>query len=118
LLADILCAVLGGGVYVPDMPPSTHMLDPAITSHFFAAIRIDAFRDVRDFKRDLTKLLAEMRGSAPAPGYDRVYTAGELEVIREREHRERGIGLDPVVVASLNRVAEKLGVEAPRSRAD
>ncbi len=118
LLADILCAVLGGGVFVPDMPPSTHMLDPAITSHFFAAIRIDAFRDVRDFKRDLTKLLAEMRASAPAPGYDRVYTAGELEVIREREHRERGIGLDPVVVASLTRVAEKLGVDPPRQRVD
>jgi L-2-hydroxycarboxylate dehydrogenase (NAD+) len=116
LLADILCAVLGGGVYVPDMPPSTHMLNPAITSHFFAAIRIDAFRDPVDFKRDLSRLLGDMRASAPVPGADRVYTAGETEAILEIEHRHRGIGLDPVVVASLDRVAEKLGVAPPRKR--
>ena len=117
LLADILCAVLGGGVFAPDMPTSTHIHDPAITSHFFAAIRIDAFRDVTAFKRDLSRLLADMRESAPAPGLDRVYTAGEPEALREREHRANGIGLDPVVVASLDRVAEKLGVAPAAPRA-
>jgi LDH2 family malate/lactate/ureidoglycolate dehydrogenase len=110
LLSDIFCAVLGGGVLAPDMPPSTHMLDPAITSHFFAAIRIDTFRDVDDFKRDLSTLLGELRASTPAPGHDRVYTAGEPEALREIEHREHGVGLDPVVVASLERVAQKTGV--------
>jgi LDH2 family malate/lactate/ureidoglycolate dehydrogenase len=117
LLSDILCAVLGGGVIVPDMPPSTHMLKGAITSHFFAAIRIDAFRDVTAFKADLSKLLTELRTSAPAPGHDRVYTAGELETQREIEHRNHGIGLDPVVVASLDRVAATVGVAPPVRRA-
>jgi LDH2 family malate/lactate/ureidoglycolate dehydrogenase len=116
LLADILCAVLGGGVYVPDMPSSTHMLDPGITSHFFAAIRIDAFRDVAAFKGDLSRLLADMRASAPAPGHDRVYTAGEAEALFELEHRQNGIGLDPAVVASLERVAEKLAIAPPKKR--
>jgi LDH2 family malate/lactate/ureidoglycolate dehydrogenase len=116
LLADILCAVLGGGVFVPDMPPSTHMLAPGITSHFFAAIRIDAFRDVGDFKRDLSRLLGEMRASIRAAGQERIYTAGELEALREREHRANGIGLDPVVVASLARVAETTNVEPARPR--
>ena len=116
LLSDILCAVLGGGVTVPDMPPSTHMLNPAITSHFFAAIRIDAFRDVADFKRDLSGLLGELRASAPAAGHERVYTPGEPEMLREREHARDGVGLDPVVVASLDRVAEKVGVAPPRRR--
>ncbi|MBD5634127.1 MAG: Ldh family oxidoreductase [Candidatus Eremiobacteraeota bacterium] len=117
LLADILCAVLGGGVFAPNMPQSPHLLDPAITSQFFAAIRIDAFRDVADFKRDLSRLLADMRTSAPAPGFERVYTAGEPEALRESEHRERGIGLDPVVVASLESVAKKLAIAPPRVRA-
>jgi L-2-hydroxycarboxylate dehydrogenase (NAD+) len=115
LLSDIFCAVLGGGVFAPDMPPSTHMLDPGITSHFFAAIRIDAFRDVAPFKRDLSRLLDDIRSSAPAPGHDRVFTAGEPEALREIDHREHGIGLDPIVVASLERVAEKTGVAPPKS---
>jgi LDH2 family malate/lactate/ureidoglycolate dehydrogenase len=117
LLSDILCAVLGGGVMVPDMPPSTHLLKGGITSHFFAAIRIDAFRDVAAFKTDLSRLLAELRASEPAPGHDRVYTAGELETAREHDHDEHGIGLDPIVVASLDRVAETVGVAPPVRRA-
>jgi LDH2 family malate/lactate/ureidoglycolate dehydrogenase len=102
---------------VPDMPPSTHVLDPAITSHFFAAIRIDAFRDVAAFKTDLSRLLNDMRSSAPAPGHERVYVAGDLERSREHAHRETGIGLDPVVVESLESVSRKTGVAPPRPRA-
>ncbi len=110
LLADILCAVLGGGMLAPDMPPRTQMLDSAIVSHFFAAIRIDTFRDVAAFKADVSAELAAFRESAPVPGAERVVVAGDLE--RERSDRQlrEGVGLDPVVVASLARVAEKTGV--------
>ncbi len=115
LLADILCAVLGGGIGVPDMPPSTHMLKGGITSHFFAAIRIDTFREVADFKRDLSALIAAFRASAPAGPSDGVLVAGDPEAARTAVALREGIGLDPVVVASLERVAEKLGV-APAER--
>lgn len=117
LLSDILCAVLGEGVCAPDMPHSTHILDPAITSHFFAAIRIDTFCDVATFKADVSKLLAQLRTSTPAPGFERVFTAGEPEALRTAEHARDGIGLDPVVVASLGSIAEKLGVSPARARA-
>ncbi len=110
LLADILCAVLGGGVGVPDMPPSRHILKGAITSHFFAAIRIDTFRDVSAFKRDISAIIAQFRASAPAPGYDGVLVAGDPEAARSAIHLRDGIGLDPVVVASLDRTADKLRV--------
>ncbi|GAC1304564.1 MAG: Ldh family oxidoreductase [Vulcanimicrobiaceae bacterium] len=115
LLADILCAVLGGGVIVPDMPPSTHLLRGAITSHFFAAIRIDTFRDVDAFKADVSRLIAQHRASAAAAGTSGVLVAGDPEVARTALHERDGIGLDPVVVASLDRVAEKLAV-APADR--
>ena len=116
LLADILCAVLGGGVFVPDMPGRYGLLEGAIVSHFFAAIRIDAFRNVADFKRDLSRLLDDLRTSEPAPEFERVYVAGDLETLRERQHLARGVGLDPVVVESLERTATKLAVAPPRRR--
>jgi LDH2 family malate/lactate/ureidoglycolate dehydrogenase len=117
LLSEILCAALGGGVLVPDMPPKFYVLNPGITSHFFGAIRIDAFRDVTAFQRDLSSLLHQLRTSAPAPGFERVYTAGELEAIRTTENLRDGIGLDPVVVESLERTAAKLDIAAPVSLA-
>jgi L-2-hydroxycarboxylate dehydrogenase (NAD+) len=113
LLCDILCGVLGGGVFAAGMPPSTHMLDPAITSHFFAAIRIDAFRDVAAFKADVSALLRQFRESAPAPGASAVCVAGDPETARAAIHERDGVGLDPVVVASLERVAQKLNVTPP-----
>ena len=116
LLSDILCAVLGGGVFVPDMPSRYGLLEGALVSHFFAAIHIEAFRDIASFKRDVSRLLGELRASEPAPGFERVYVAGDLERLRTREHLEHGIGLDPVVVGSLERTAEKLEIEPPRTR--
>jgi len=116
LLSQILCATLAGGTLVPEMPSRFETLNPAITSHFFGALRIDAFRDPVEFKHDLATLLHQMRASAPAPGFDRVYTAGEPEALRTAEHLRDGIGLDPVVVESLERTAEKVGIAAPLER--
>jgi len=115
LLSQILCATLAGGTLVADMPPRFGTLNPAITSHFFGAIRIDAFRDPVEFKRDLSTLLGQMRTSTPAPGFERVYTAGEPEALRTAENLRDGVGLDPVVVESLERTAAKLGVAPPRA---
>ncbi len=116
LLADMLCGVLAGGVYGPDLPDSRHILDPGIVSHFFMAFRIENFRDPAEFKRDVSRSLRAFRESPRAPGFDRVYTAGEPELIKTKEHLRDGIGLDPVVVASLQSVARKLGIEPPRPR--
>ena len=63
--------------------------------------------------RDVSRSLRAFRESPPAPGFERVYTAGEPELIRTKEHLREGIGLDPIVVASLESVAKKLGIEAP-----
>jgi LDH2 family malate/lactate/ureidoglycolate dehydrogenase len=113
LLSDILCGVLGGGVFGPDMPNVHSGIGSAITSHFFMALRIDAFRPLDEFRADVQRELDHFRSSTPAPGCERVYTAGEPEAARTREHLANGIGLDPVVVASLNRTAEKLGIDPP-----
>lgn len=111
VLADMLCGVLGGGIFTPDMPNQSNFLDPGIVGNFFMAIRIDNFREPADFRRDVSRSLRALRETPPAPGFDRVYTAGEPEKIRTEEHLRNGIGLDPVVVGTLNSVAHKLNIE-------
>jgi LDH2 family malate/lactate/ureidoglycolate dehydrogenase len=96
------------------MPPRGD-LRPGITSHFFAAFRIDGFRDAAAIKRDVSQLLEQLRTSEPAPGFERVYTAGEPEAIKSREQLAHGVALDPVVVASLHSVARKLVIAPPVS---
>jgi LDH2 family malate/lactate/ureidoglycolate dehydrogenase len=113
LLVDILCGVLGGGAYGPELTRTGGLLDPAIVSHFFVAIRIDGFRDPAAFKADLSRQLREMRASATAPGQEGVLVAGDPERRKTEEAYRDGVGLDPVVVASLERVAQKLGIPGP-----
>ena len=82
-----------------------------ITSHFFGAIRIDALRDVASFKRDMDRELRAFKQSAPAPGHDRIYVAGEIEHENELAFRRDGIPLIAPVIDDLDTLADDLGIE-------
>jgi len=103
VMVDILCGVLSGNGYGPAIQPSK-------TAHFFAAMRVDAFRDVDDFKTMMDAMIRDLRASGKAEGHDRIYVAGEIEWEYEKERKEKGIPLHPLVIASLKTVSEKTGV--------
>ena len=84
-----------------------------ITSHFFGAIRIDAIRDVTEFKRDLDRELRTFKDSALAPGGERVYVAGEIEHENEIAFRREGIPILENVVDDLDGLAHELGIAPP-----
>lgn len=80
VMVDVLCAILSGGAFaseIADTPGSS-----ARVSHFFGAMRVDAFRDTLAFRRDMDELLRTLRKAEPAEGQNQVYVAGQ----KEREH--------------------------------
>ena len=54
---------------------------------FYLAVDIAAFVDVSTFKARMDKVLREYRSTQLAPGFERVYTPGEMEFEIERERR-------------------------------
>ena len=70
-------------------------------AHFFAALRIDQFGRVEEFKRSVDQTIRLLRSSTPEPGLERVCVAGEIEHERTRERRQTGIPLPPKVAADL-----------------
>ena len=62
-------------------------------SHFFGAIRVDTFRDPREFRRDVDRMLADLRECPPAKGAGRVYFAGQKEFEHEQECLREGMPL-------------------------
>ena len=82
-------------------------------AHFFGAIRVDAFRPLPEFKRDVRKFLDEIRNGPKAEGRDRIYTHGEKGFAAERERRKNGIPLGPKVVEGLKKIGDELGVPWP-----
>ena len=103
ILVEILCGVLTGTLTALNADQ-----DPR--GHFFGAIRIDTFRPVNEFKRDMDRLLRELKTTPPIAGQERVYAAGEIEFETADERREHGIPLLPSVLKGLRDVGAQVGV--------
>jgi LDH2 family malate/lactate/ureidoglycolate dehydrogenase len=103
VVVDILTGVLAGGVYgnlAQRKPPADEKVRYGC-SHFFAALRIDHFRPINEFKADMDDMLAALKGSEKAEGHDRIYTHGEIEFETEQDRLRNGIPYHPALLKQL-----------------
>jgi len=109
VMVDILCGILSGGAFGMHVGHPEHG-GAADIGHFFAAIRVDAFRDVDAFTADMDTMIRELKDSPKARGEDRIYIAGEKEYELARHRQEHGIPLHVTTVAMLEKVGDEVGV--------
>jgi L-2-hydroxycarboxylate dehydrogenase (NAD+) len=109
LLVDILCGVLSGGNFGSSLPLVNDTMEGAI-SHWFGAFRVDAFRDVSDFKADMDRELRTFKNSQKAAGQERIYVAGEPEYEKTKYHREHGVPVHAAVWDGLRALASELDI--------
>jgi LDH2 family malate/lactate/ureidoglycolate dehydrogenase len=110
VLIEILCGVLSGS--------SASILRKGILEtrrnagdHFFAALRIDSFLPVEDFKKSMDEMIEALEALPKLPGVENIYVAGGYEAEIEKDRKTNGIPLHPSVVASLQELAKELGIE-------
>jgi LDH2 family malate/lactate/ureidoglycolate dehydrogenase len=117
LMVDVLCAVLSGANWGPFAPPFAINLSIPKESvgkgigHFFGALRIDAFRDPEEFKVQIDHLVRTLRATRPAPGTSGPLIPGDPERMAEKERSREGVPLLPAVIAELEDIARRTGVE-------
>jgi LDH2 family malate/lactate/ureidoglycolate dehydrogenase len=110
-LSEILCGVLAGGAFGLTLSKEEGPRQTGgITGHWFGVLRIDAVRDLADFKRDMDRELRGFKDSAKAPGHDRIYVAGEIEFEKTLAHRANGVPVHVKVWDGLESLAAELGV--------
>jgi LDH2 family malate/lactate/ureidoglycolate dehydrogenase len=111
-LVDILTGVLSGGMYsnlAERNPPEDHKLRTS-SSHFFAALRVDFFRPLDEFKAAMDDMLRALKDSEKAEGQERIYTHGEIEFETERERLENGIPYHVNFIRYLRGLADEFDV--------
>ena len=111
VMVDILCSVLCGASFGRDVYDTAE--SSARVSHFFGAINVEGFRDKAEFRRDMDRMIRELRECPPAQDAERVYFAGQKEMEHEQETERIGV---PVLVKtwkSLNSIGEDLDVPRP-----
>ncbi len=80
--------------------------------HMIFATRVDCFRPVDDFKRDMDRSIREIRSSQRMEGVDRIWLPGEMEFYRIRERHAGGIPIAPAVLQQLRQLAAELQLKA------
>ncbi len=110
LLVDIFSGVLSGAAFGNNVgrPGQAKGAD---VGHFFAAIKIDAFRPAAEFKTDLDALIRLMKDAPKATGQDRIYIHGEKEFELAEKYEIDGVPLIEEVVKSLKEAGHGIGVE-------
>jgi L-2-hydroxycarboxylate dehydrogenase (NAD+) len=103
ILVEILCGVLTGTLTALNA-------DQNPRGHFFGAIRIDSFRPADEFKRDMDRLIRELKSTTPIQGQERVFVPGEIEFETAKERAEWGIPLHPSVLEGLRELSEQLSI--------
>ncbi len=113
MMAEILCAVLGGGAMSTELGGIRIKGRPLRVSQFFLAIDVTRFMRMEEFAARMRRLIEMMKSSAPASGYDEILVAGEPELRNEARRRREGIPLSEGVWKTLTDVAESLEVGVP-----
>jgi LDH2 family malate/lactate/ureidoglycolate dehydrogenase len=115
LAVEIFSAVLSGALYANKVYPKdeTGKSLPSGIGHFFGAMRVDAFRPLDEFKRDMDDLIRRLKDAPKAKGAERIYIHGEKEFEEAERLAKQGVPLNPKVVEDLRTIANQLGMPKP-----
>jgi L-2-hydroxycarboxylate dehydrogenase (NAD+) len=118
---DILSGVLSGANFGPWVPPfatANFMQNNAGvgigTGHFLGAMRIDGFRPKDDFKADMDTWIQRFRNAEAVEG-EKVLIPGDPERTLEASRRQTGFAVIDAVVNDLHQLAERFGLEKPKT---
>jgi uncharacterized oxidoreductase len=104
VMVEILCGLLTGLGF--GVEPTGRHNDGC----FMAVFKVDAFRPLAEFKKEVGELAAYLKATAPAEGSSGVYYPGEIEHLREQDRRENGIEVEDTTWYKLRSLAEGYGL--------
>lgn len=77
---------------------------------FIAAFKVDAFRPLAEFRRDVTEFAQYLKSTQPAAGSSEVFYPGELEHARTEARRREGIEIEEATWQRLRALAVEYGI--------
>src|SRR5690348_3181205 len=113
MMAEILCAVLGGGAMSTELGGIRIKGQPMRVSQFFCAIDVSRFMPLDQFAARMLSLVEMVKSARPAAGYDEILVAGDPEWRAEEHRRRNGIPLSEGVWQNLMQAAQGLQVPVP-----
>jgi len=104
VMVEILCGLLTGLGF--GVEPTGRHNDGC----FMAVFKVDAFRPLSQFKKDIGEFAQYLKATKPAEGSSGVYYPGEIEHLREQDRRANGIEVEDATWYKLRSLAEAYGL--------
>ena len=112
IMMEILCGVLSGAEFGPHINHFwKDFVNPQNVGHFFAAIDVEKFCGINEFKKRAGQMIREMKALPLSEGTEAIYMPGEIESLRRKERKEKGIMLSDSVYEELRTLADRYHVE-------
>lgn len=109
VVIGMLAGVLNGAPFGRNVVDfNKDLATPNRGGHMIFAMRVDNFQEAADFKREVDRVIREIRNSARMEGVDRIWLPGEMEFERMRERQRNGIPVAPSTVQQLRQLAVDL----------
>src|SRR5437762_2106003 len=104
VMVEILCGLLTGLGF--GVEPTGRHNDGC----FMAVFKVDAFRPLAEFKKEIGEFAAHLKATKPAEGSSGVYYPGEIEHLREQDRRANRIEVEDATWYKLRSLAEDYGL--------
>ena len=111
-VVEILSAALAGGQFMKALTGVSEEGKPQMyhLGHFFFVVDPDAFMGQETFRKIAGDICRALRASKKAPGYYRIYTAGEKEYLVWLERKDKGVPVNAAVQKEMIELRDRLGL--------
>jgi ureidoglycolate dehydrogenase (NAD+) len=117
LFIEVLSAALTGAA-LTNQVGSWMADDPSLPTHHgaaFIAINVGSMVALRSFKKNIDRVVGEIRSAPLAKGAERIFLPGEIEWEKRDRALKHGLELPSDVAASLEGLAADLQMKSPRA---
>jgi LDH2 family malate/lactate/ureidoglycolate dehydrogenase len=84
---------------------------PILLGHFFIAIDVEHFADVKSVKKQMGDILRELRHSQKSGDAERIYTHGEKEYLHSIERAKTGVPVPQVTCKQMSQMRDELNLD-------
>ena len=112
-VVEVLSAALQGGHFLKALSgfDADGNRRPYGLGHFFMVINPDFFVGEKEFRKTCGDIMRELRASKKAPGYDRIYTAGEKAYMTSVFRKDKGVPIGEAVQKEFIEVRDKYNLD-------
>jgi L-2-hydroxycarboxylate dehydrogenase (NAD+) len=111
-VVEILSAALQSGSFLKMLTGMENGKKvPYCLGHFFMAVDISAFVDLKECKKTTGDILRQLRASKKMPGENRIYTAGEKEHLTWLARRDTGVPVVEETQKEMKQMIRELGLK-------